>query len=127
MSRWFRFRRQEFIATTLRQFGQIRRADLIREFDISAPQASNDIAEFLSANPPNVKYDVSAKAYILEEESRLIPFAYGDCRMTKRRLGFTSRIGRRHGRSLRHNSGTRLRGWVATCQNMSISQLGESM
>lgn len=26
-----------------------------------------------------------------------------------------------------NNSGTRLRGWVATCQNMSISPLGESM
>ena len=68
MSRWFLSRRQEFIAATLRQFGQVRRADLMREFDISMPQASNDIAEFLSANPPNVKYDVSAKAYVLLDE-----------------------------------------------------------
>lgn len=68
MSRWFRDRRQEFIAATLRQFGQIRRADIIREFDVSVPQASNDIAEFLASNPPHVRYDVSAKAYVLEEQ-----------------------------------------------------------
>lgn len=67
MSRWFKDRRQEFIAATLRQFGQIRRADLIREFDISVPQASNDIAEFMAAKPPRVRYDMSAKAYILED------------------------------------------------------------
>lgn len=67
MSRWFKDRRQEFIATTLRQFGQIRRADLMREFDISMPQASQDIAEFLSAEPALVTYDVSAKTYVLVE------------------------------------------------------------
>ena len=67
MSRWFADRRQEFIAATLRQFGQIRRADIIREFDVSTPQASNDIATFLATKPAHVKYDVSAKAYILEE------------------------------------------------------------
>lgn len=67
MSQWFKNRRQEFIAATLKQFGQIRRADLIREFDISFPLASNDIAEFMAAKPPHVRYDVSAKAYVLEE------------------------------------------------------------
>lgn len=67
MSRWFKDRRQEFIAATLRQFGQIRRADIIREFDVSVPQASLDIAEFLAAKPPYVRYDVSAKTYVLEE------------------------------------------------------------
>lgn len=59
MSRWFRDRRQEFIVATLRQFGQIRRGDLMREFDI---------ADFLASDPPHVKYDVSAKAYVLIEE-----------------------------------------------------------
>ncbi|MET0438279.1 MAG: hypothetical protein ABW043_12385 [Devosia sp.] len=67
MSQWFKDRRQEFIAATLRQFGQVRRADLVREFDISVPQASMDIATFLASAPPFVRYDVSAKAYILEE------------------------------------------------------------
>lgn len=63
-------RRQEFIAATLRQFGQVRRADLIREFDISAQQAAHDIAEFLAAKPKNVRYDVSLKAYVLVEQAK---------------------------------------------------------
>lgn len=69
MSTWFADRRQEFIAATLKQFGQIRRADIIRVFGVSVPQASKDIADFLAADPPHVRYDVSAKAYILEETS----------------------------------------------------------
>ena len=69
MSRWFKDRRQEFIAATLRQFGQVRRSDIMREFDVSLPQASNDIAEFLAADPPHVRYDVSAKAYVLDQPS----------------------------------------------------------
>ncbi len=39
----------------------------MREFGISVPQASNDIAAFLSSNPPHVSYDVSAKAYVMLE------------------------------------------------------------
>ena len=67
MSEWFKNRRQEFIATTLRTFGQIRRADLMREFDVSVVQASNDIADFLATEPPYVRYDVSAKAYVWDD------------------------------------------------------------
>ena len=67
MSSWFTDRRQEFIAATLRQFGQIRRQDLMRQFDISLPQASNDIAAFLASDPAHVTYDVSAKAYVIIE------------------------------------------------------------
>jgi hypothetical protein len=67
VSAWFKDRRQEFIAATLRQFGQLGRADLMRQFDISAQQASADIAAFLANNPPLVTYDVSARTYILVE------------------------------------------------------------
>lgn len=67
MSQWFKDRRQEFIAATLRQFGQVRRADLMREFDISTPQAATDIAAFLATDPPHVRYDVSAKVYVLDD------------------------------------------------------------
>lgn len=67
MARWFQDRRQEFIAATLRQFGQIRRADITREFGVTTQVASADIAEFLAAEPPHVRYDVSAKTYVLEE------------------------------------------------------------
>lgn len=67
MSKWFQDRRQEFILATLRQFGQVRRTDLVREFSITLAQASNDIAKFLDTKPPHVSYDVSAKAYVIEE------------------------------------------------------------
>lgn len=71
MSSWFKDRRQEYIAAALRKFGQVRRADLIREFGISSPQASHDIAIFMSGEPPRVRYDVSAKAYVLEDTTEL--------------------------------------------------------
>lgn len=67
MSAWFKDRRQEFIAATFEKFGQVRRADLMRQFDISLPQASADIAAFLAADPPYVTYDVSAKTYVLAQ------------------------------------------------------------
>ena len=66
MSQWFKDRRQEFIVATLKQFGQINRQDLVRQFGISVPQASADIAAFLASDPPHVTYDVSAKVYVLE-------------------------------------------------------------
>lgn len=68
MSRWFMDRRQEFILATLKQFGQVRRQDLMLEFDISLPLASTDIQRFLAARPAIVRYDVSAKAYVVVEE-----------------------------------------------------------
>jgi len=68
VSAWFKDRRQEFIAATLRQFGQVRRADLVREFDISQQLASADIAAFLASDPAHVRYDVSAKTYVLEDD-----------------------------------------------------------
>lgn len=71
MSQWFKDRRQEFIAATLRQFGQVRRADLMREFDISSQQASTDIAAFLASKPGFAIYDVSAKTYVLADEAAL--------------------------------------------------------
>lgn len=67
MSQWFKDRRQEFIAATLRQFGQIRRADIMRQFEVTAAIASADIAAFLASDPPHVTYDVSAKTYVLKE------------------------------------------------------------
>ena len=69
MSRWFLDRRQEFIAATLRQFGQIRRADIVREFEVTNAVASADIAKFLECGKlvGSIRYDVSAKRYGMEE------------------------------------------------------------
>ncbi len=69
MSRWFLDRRQEFIAATLRQFGQIRRADIVREFEVTNAVASADIAKFLERGKlvGSIRYDVSAKIYVIED------------------------------------------------------------
>ena len=39
----------------------------MREFDISQQLASADIAAFLASDPAHVRYDVSAKTYVLED------------------------------------------------------------
>lgn len=77
MSAWFKDRRQEFIAATLRQFGQVRRADIAREFDVTLQIASADIAAFLASEPALVKYDVSAKTYVLADEETQPPTRRG--------------------------------------------------
>ena len=68
MSRWFKDRRQEFIAATLRQFGQIRRGDIMREFGVTVTIASSDIFEFLCTKPPRAEYDVRTKTYIVVDD-----------------------------------------------------------
>lgn len=70
VSRWFLDRRQEFIAANFRQFGQIRRTDIVKEFGVTLAVASKDISDFLAADPPNVRYDVSAKMYVLVEDDK---------------------------------------------------------
>lgn len=67
MSDWFQQRRREFIAASFRQFGQIRRTDIAREFEVTLAVASKDIRDFLAEDPPPVIYDVTAKCYRLKE------------------------------------------------------------
>ncbi|EGF96789.1 hypothetical protein BDIM_05970 [Brevundimonas diminuta ATCC 11568] len=40
----------------------------MREFGISQQLASADIATFLASEAPRVRYDVSAKTYVLEDD-----------------------------------------------------------
>ena len=70
MSRWFLDRRREFIEATLRQFGQIRRADIVREFGVTMAVASKDISDFMEFAPDTMTYDVSAKTYVFKEQQR---------------------------------------------------------
>ena len=44
--------------------GRINRADLIRRFGISVPQATNDLREYQARAPGNLRYDGSEKAYL---------------------------------------------------------------
>lgn len=69
MSRWFLDRRQEFILATLRQFGQIRRQDIAREFGVTIQVASADIQSFMADREGHVRYDLSAKCYVVIDEA----------------------------------------------------------
>lgn len=61
---WGMEKRLEFIEFRLFWDGYIRRADLQEKFDISAPQASNDLAFYRESLPQNINYDLSAKRYV---------------------------------------------------------------
>lgn len=69
MSRWFIDHRQQFIADTLRVFGQINRSTLMDRFDISLQQASADIQLFLKTKPDAMFFDGRAKCYVLNVEA----------------------------------------------------------
>lgn len=60
----------DWIAETLRVFGFINRAHLMRKFDISQPQASTDLQAFLSRHPQTMQYNPSAKRYEITEAGR---------------------------------------------------------
>ncbi|MBV5269011.1 MAG: hypothetical protein JZU55_02670 [Afipia sp.] len=61
--RWFINHRQEWIAETLRVFGFINREHIEKKFNISTPQASNDLARFERDHPGCMTYNKSAKRY----------------------------------------------------------------
>lgn len=63
---WFQRYRLKWIAETLRIFGFINREHLMRKFDLSTPQASNDLTEFQRLNPKAMIYDKSAKRYVAD-------------------------------------------------------------
>lgn len=63
-ARWGQDRRLEFIDFRLRWDGRINRSDLTAFFGISVPQASLDIAKYLSIAPKNTTYDKSSKVYV---------------------------------------------------------------
>ena len=46
--------------------GRVNRADLIRRFGISVPQATNDLREYQARAPGNLRYDGRAKTYVSE-------------------------------------------------------------
>jgi hypothetical protein len=57
-------RRLEFIEFRLYWEGAVNRSDLIDQFGVSVPQASNDLTAYRQLAPNNVTYDVSAKCYV---------------------------------------------------------------
>ncbi len=63
--RWAKEQRMKFITERLRSVGRINRSDLAREFRISSPQASADLKTFQGEYPGVMRYDLSAKCFVL--------------------------------------------------------------
>ena len=61
---WFTDRRMDYIDWCLAYNGGVRRGDLMMVFGISTPQASADLAEFMSLYPSAMRYDGTAKRYV---------------------------------------------------------------
>ena len=54
----------DFIECRLYWEGAVNRSDLINQFGVSVPQASNDLTAYRQMAPENVTYDLSAKCYV---------------------------------------------------------------
>lgn len=50
--------------------GRVNRAELIRRFGISVPQATNDLRDYQARAPRNLRYDTREKAYLAERDFR---------------------------------------------------------
>lgn len=61
--------RMMWIDDVIEEEGQINRADIMRAFALSAPQASLDLKRYMAANPSRIAYDVRAKTYVQIEGS----------------------------------------------------------
>lgn len=61
---YFTSLRQDFIDWRLAAHGEVQRADLMRIFGVSLPQASVDINEFLAARPAAIQYDKTRRRYV---------------------------------------------------------------
>lgn len=62
--RWGVEQRLEFIEFRLFWEGGVRRADIVKMFGVSIPQASKDLSQYEECAPGNLLYDKSEKRYI---------------------------------------------------------------
>ncbi|HNP35838.1 MAG TPA: WYL domain-containing protein [Woeseiaceae bacterium] len=62
--RWGVEKRLEFIEFRLFWEGVINRSDLVDQFEVSVPQASNDLSRYDKLAPNNMLYDKSGKRYV---------------------------------------------------------------
>jgi hypothetical protein len=62
--RWQVRQRMNFIKEHVIQHGMINRADIMKAFEVSMPQASTDIKNFIRVNPDFLIYDLSKKTYM---------------------------------------------------------------
>jgi DeoR/GlpR family transcriptional regulator of sugar metabolism len=65
--RWAEKQRRMWICDFIAKNGQINRADIMREFEISLPQASNDLTKLRKEFPALLIYNTSKKRYETSE------------------------------------------------------------
>lgn len=63
--------RQDFIRAQLQAFGMIRRAEIVKRFEVTIAVASADIQTFIAAHPDAIDYDRVAKCYVYEDREPL--------------------------------------------------------
>lgn len=61
---WAQERRLDYIDYRLCLHGEVQRGDIIRTFDVSMSQASQDVQAFLREHPKAADYDKSRKRYV---------------------------------------------------------------
>jgi len=75
--RYFANLRVEWIAESLLIYGFIQRQHIMKKFVVSAPQASNDLREFLKRHKGVAFYNVKSKRYELVKPTRATEKAHG--------------------------------------------------
>lgn len=66
--RWSVETRLEFIEFRLYWEGRLNRSDIVDQFGVSVPQASNDLSKYQDLAPANIRYDGSLKHYFATEQ-----------------------------------------------------------
>jgi len=76
---WSQRQRYAFLENRLFWEGSVTRGDLMERFDISGPQASDDVAKYLLMAPGNLEFDRSRKAFVATSQFSPV-FAVPDAR-----------------------------------------------
>lgn len=92
VGRWGPDRRLEFIDWRLHWDGRLNRGDLTAFFGISVPQASLDLARYLSLMPANAVYDRSARVYVRGKDFVSLFPANGSARYLNELLAHASSV-----------------------------------
>jgi len=61
--RWAESQRMAFISRFVSENGHINRSDIMKEFGISMPQASNDFKTYQELHPESLTYNTKKKRY----------------------------------------------------------------
>lgn len=64
---WFTNQRQSWIMEVVHIYGFINREHIIKKFNVSIPQASKDLNDFVKDNANLLDYNKSSKRYELNE------------------------------------------------------------